>query len=201
MWTCSVVGDEREAVAAGAREPDAAGLSRERAQSGVRRDRLVEAPRRLEVTGAQREVVDRPGGDGVGGVVDHRLDAVAVRVEQERGVVAGAVPRARARSAVVAAARVDARPPERLDLLAVACAEGDVEPAREPVAGVDRADVPVLPLDEVGAGAARLGAERAQHGPVEALRRGEVRDGDLDVVEHRGEATGAPLTAARSAAS
>jgi hypothetical protein len=46
------------------------------------------------------------------------LDAVAVGVAQERGVVVGRVPWARAWRAVVEVPRVDARLPERADLLA-----------------------------------------------------------------------------------
>jgi hypothetical protein len=39
---------------------------------------------------------------------------------------------------------------------------------------------------------AGLGAERGEHGAVEALGLGEVRDGDGDMVEHLAEATVAP---------
>ena len=38
---------------------------------------------------------------------------------------------------------------------------------------------------------ARLDAQRAQDGAVEALRLAEVRDGDSDVIEHSAEATAA----------
>jgi hypothetical protein len=34
----------------------------------------------------------------------------------------------------------------------------------------------------------RLGAQRGEDGAIEALGRGEVRDGDSDVVEHLAEA-------------
>jgi hypothetical protein len=36
---------------------------------------------------------------------------------------------------------------------------------------------------------AGLNAEHGEHGAVEALRRGEVRDGDANVIEHLAEAT------------
>ena len=50
-------------------------------------------------------------------------------------------------------------------------------------------DVPVLPLDQLGVRVAGLDAQHGEHGAVEALGRGQVRDGDADVVEHPAEAT------------
>jgi hypothetical protein len=50
-------------------------------------------------------------------------------------------------------------------------------------------DVPVLPLDELGVRVAGLDAQHGEHGAVEALGRGQVRDGDGDVVEHPAEGT------------
>ena len=72
-----------------------------------------------------------PGGR-ISRVVD-RLGAVAVGVEQEAAVVVVAVLGPRPRRAVVAMARVRAGAPERLDELARARAEGDVQPARHRV--------------------------------------------------------------------
>jgi hypothetical protein len=50
-------------------------------------------------------------------------------------------------------------------------------------------DVPVLPLDDLGVRMVGLDPQRGEDGAVEALGRGQVRDGDGDVVEHRAEAT------------
>src|SRR5207248_4928228 len=118
-----------------------------------------------------------------------RLDAVAIGVEQEPAVVRRGVLRAQPRSAVVAVPRIDARPPERVDLRAVAGAEADVESAGHRVLAVRRPNGPLLPLDQPGVRVTGLGAQRGEHGAVEALRRGEIRNGDPDVVEHPREAT------------
>src|SRR5207302_294187 len=122
-----------------------------------------------------------------------RLGAVAVGVEQEPAVVRRGVLRARPRSAIVAVARVDAGPPKRVDLRAVAGAEADVEPAGHRVLAVRRPNGPVLPLDQPGVRVTGLDAQHGEHGAVEALRRGEIRNGDSDVVEHPGEATSADI--------
>jgi hypothetical protein len=59
----------------------------------MRRDRRVEAPGGRQVPDADPEVVDLAGGHGLLALGAHRLDAVAVGVEQE-GAVAPLRPRA-----------------------------------------------------------------------------------------------------------
>ena len=55
-----------------------------------------------------------------------RLDAIAVRIEQEGSVVGRAILRAQPGRAVIASPCVDARPPKRIDRRAVPGAEADV---------------------------------------------------------------------------
>ena len=122
------------------------------------------------------------------------LDAVSVRIEQEGAVVVGAVGSARPGCAVARVTGVDPGLPESVDGAGVGRAEADVQAAGKRVVGIGPANVPVLPLDELGVRVARLDAELGEHGAVEALGGGEVGDGDAHVVEHRPEATtaGAP---------
>src|SRR5690348_11809453 len=60
-------------------------------------------------------------------VVEHRLDVVAVRVEDEGAVIALVVDRPLARRAVVAVARLDRGSVERVDLLPALRGERDVD--------------------------------------------------------------------------
>ena len=71
----------------------------------------------------------------------------------------------------------------------VAGAEADVQPPAQRMLKVRRPNVPIGPLDQLGVRMAGLGAQRAQDGAIEALRRCEIRDGDRDVVEHPAEPT------------
>ena len=105
-------------------------------------------------------------------VVD-RLGAVAVGVEQERAVVVVAVLRPRPGRAVVAVAGLGAGAPERVDLLARAGAEGDVEAARDRLLASAAREREVVPLGEVRVAVARStpsGRARSRRSARDAAR-------------------------------
>jgi hypothetical protein len=172
---------ERER-AADADEVAAVGLVVPQREAGVRGDDLVEAARGGEVGDADPDVVDVPGRADLA-VVDG-LRAVAVRIEQEAAVVVVAVLGPRPRGAIVAVPPVHPGSPERVDVLARARDEADVQPARDRVASLRRGEREVVPLGEARVAVGRLDAQRLEHRAVEGLRRRAVRDSDGDVVEH-----------------
>jgi hypothetical protein len=87
--------------------------------------------RRLRVADAEPQVVDAAVGYWALAVGVDGLDAVAVRIEQERAVVVGTVGRARPGCAVARVTAVDPRLPEGVDGRAVGRAEADVQPASQ----------------------------------------------------------------------
>jgi len=153
-------------------------------QPGVRGDRHVEAPGRGRVADTDPEMVDASVGHGALAALVHSLYAVAVGIEQEAAVIVGGVDRARPGRAVIAVAGVDPRLPEGIDGFTGRCSEADVQPACDRVLTIRRPDVPILPLDECGVRVARLRAEGREDCAIKALGRGQIRDGDSDVIEH-----------------
>jgi hypothetical protein len=116
--------------------------------------------------------------------VDHRLDAVAVRIEEEGAVVLGAVLGPRSRLAVALVAGIQQTAPPRIDLHVRLRHEAAMQAARHrlPVRG----DREVVPLGE-GLVLGRLAreVEELEAAPVEPPRALEVGDADRDVIEKR----------------
>ena len=109
-----------------------------------------------------------------------RLDAVAVRVEEESAVVIGGVVLAQSRLSVAAVTGLHAATPERVDVLAGGSGERDVEVTRERSRVLCGCNREVVPLEELLP--LRLSIE---HGRIEAARCLEIGDADGHVVEHQ----------------
>ena len=152
------------------------------AESERRRDRLVAPPCLGDVPDADPEVVDDVRAAAPAPVVD-RLDAVAVGIEEERAVVGLVVDGPRAGLAVARVPRPDPGVPERVDVVARAGDEGDVQTGRDGALGVGLGGAEVLPLVEVLGLVRQAVAEGREHGVVERPARGPVRDAHPDVVE------------------
>src|SRR6266849_5360198 len=117
----------------------------------------------------------------------NRFDVIAVRIEQERGIVRWAVVGPQAGSAVVAASRLQAFLVEAIDRGAVACAErnvdaasigtlGGIEPQRRLALGTEtRARIVARAKHE---------AEPRERGAVEAHARFQIFHLQANVVEH-----------------
>jgi hypothetical protein len=96
-------------------------------------------------------------------VVVDRLDAVAVRISQERPVVVVPVRRPRAGTTVVRVAGGDAGSPEGIDVLARRRNEADVQAGGRRVLGIDPDDQELLEQEELVTRDRGLQLERRQH--------------------------------------
>src|SRR5689334_4811433 len=127
-----------------------------------------------------------------------RLDAVAVGVAKEGGVIGGVIT-AQSRRSVIGAAGRDAGIPERIDLALPARLEAPVAAERffrlRPLADRDVDTVrigrprPFAIAEPVLAATDLDHAECLHDGVVERLGRGDVGDGDGNVVEHGTKST------------
>ena len=115
-----------------------------------------------------------------------RLDVVAVRIEQESGVIAGVIVGTFAGRAIVFAAGFEARGIEAVDRLAILGLESDVMAAGELSRGfrtVRRRDEKLIAPEMAGRIALDRDAQDLEHGLVEAPARVEVRHDQLDVID------------------
>src|SRR5690606_20433578 len=128
--------------------------------------------------------LDRGRGARRRAVVDD-LDVVAVRVEQERGVVAGMVG-AQARRAVVPAPGAQTRVVHAIDGRPIGSLKRQVRGARGLAhrrGGVHRADDELVAPEEPGSVAAEGDPELAQDRQVEALAALEIQRDELEVID------------------
>src|SRR6266550_910396 len=116
-------------------------------------------------------------------VVADGLDVVAVGVKDEGAVVARVVV-ALARGAIVAEAGCERDAVELVDGRVVGRREGDVQVLGQRLAVLRDREIGPLREPLLGIFPTELVAERREHGRVEHLRRGEVRDANRDVVDH-----------------
>ena len=113
------------------------------------------------------------------------LDVVAIRIEHERGIVAGVVM-AFARRAVIATARCNGRRMKTLHRVAIGRLEGEVH-VRDGRSVVDFAHEDFSREEIAVAFATQLAPERLQYGPIEALARNKIGYDDLDVIDQPAE--------------
>jgi hypothetical protein len=149
-------------------------------------DGFPEAPAGGEISDSQPDVIDRwlcPFPEA-----GARLDAVAVGIEDEAAVVARVVLRPQARLAVARVARIDAAPPESVDVLPRRSREGEVEVASDRMLLIRLREGEVVPLVEPVSPARRS----AEHGLVEAPGSRPVGDADRHVVEHQSRSIASP---------
>src|SRR5579871_2982905 len=104
---------------------------------------------------------------------------LSIGVENEAAVVGLGVLRPRTRLAVALVAGVDELPPPRVDRLAALDTEADVEPSSHRMLVVRGDDPVVAELEPLAFDGRRPERER-----VEGARRVDVRDADVEVVEH-----------------
>jgi hypothetical protein len=115
------------------------------------------------------------------------FDRVAVRIENERTVVAGAVLASWAGLAVAPVAGAGHAVPPRLDSASVGNAEADVQVSRQRMLLIQGLDAEVAPLDPLA-----FDGGRAERLLVEGAACSKIGDGDVDVVEHAHMITHAP---------
>ena len=186
----SAVGDEREgAVVSPDVEPRPSVLGH--AERECLGDGLPKAAARLEIADSDPEVIDHWAAAGLAKPTA-RFDAVAVGVEEKGAVVVRVVLRPQPRLAVARVARIGARLPEGIDLLARTRGEANMEMARHRMVVVSLRHRVVAPLVKGRARLHRLEAEHGEDDVVEPATRLLVGGADRDVVEHQRTSIASP---------